>query len=78
MKSYDKIYRICLCIGSLCLLIAIGWKEALPDFFLGLFEGAALALMLSSLVVYAIARKNGEDLSVRGRCKSHKEKDGEQ
>lgn len=55
--NLDKLRRICLALGSLCLLLAIGFGEHMPDFFRGLLEGMALALMLAFLVMTALLKK---------------------
>ncbi len=51
----DTPRRLCLFLGSLALLIAVGFGDRMPDFFCGLLEG--LALMLAFLVTDRPAEK---------------------
>lgn len=53
----DTPRRLCLALGSLALLIAVGFGDRMPDFFRGLLEGLALALMLAFLVLTGLLKK---------------------
>lgn len=55
--TIDKLRRLCLAFGSLFLLIAVSFGERMPDFFYGLLEGLALALMLGFLVLTCLLKK---------------------
>lgn len=55
--STEKLRRVCLALGSLCLLLAIAFGERLPDFYYGLLEGLSLALMLGFLTLTCALKK---------------------
>lgn len=53
----DRLRRLCLALGSLAMLAAVGFGEYLPDFYRGLLEGLALALMLGFLALTRLLKK---------------------
>lgn len=55
--TVEKLRRACLALGSLALLLALAFGGRLPDFYYGLLEGLALALMSGFLTLTCALKK---------------------